>query len=78
MERDHDIRTWLRNSGYDVIEIVVSDLDDEGAMVQHFRRLAGYLRADELRESVRADKSWFARSAGEDNVDQEGRESQQS
>lgn len=58
-ERDREIRTWLRNNGYDVIEIAVSDLSDEGAMVKHFRKLAGYLRNDGLRDGVRADTSWF-------------------
>jgi len=64
-ERDQRIRTWLRNHGYDVVEIAVSDLDDEDAMVRHFRRLAGYLRADELRSSIRDDSSWFTRATQE-------------
>ena len=42
-ERDREIRTWLRNHGCEVIEITVHDLDDEDAMVRHFRRLAGNL-----------------------------------
>src|SRR5690606_38357227 len=42
--KDRQIRTWLRNNGWEVIEIAVTDLDDDGAMVSHFRRLAGYLR----------------------------------
>ena len=42
-ERDREIRTWLRNRGYEVIEIAVNELDDEEAMVRHFRRLASYL-----------------------------------
>ena len=49
---DHLIRSWLRNSGYEVIEIAVSDLYDEGAMVRHLRRLAGYLSKPELRQTV--------------------------
>ncbi len=60
-QQDQRIRTWLRNNGYDVIEIAVSDLYDEGAMVRHFRRLAGYLRADKLRDVVQSDPSWFRR-----------------
>ena len=59
---DQLIRAWLRNNGYEVIEIAVSDLDDEGAMVRHFRRLAGYLNRPELRQSVRDDPSWFGRA----------------
>lgn len=58
-EKDQRIRTWLRNNGYEVIEIAASDLADPGAMMRHFRRLAGYLREDKLRESIAKDKSWF-------------------
>lgn len=58
-ERDQRIRSWLRNQGYEVIEIAVSDLYDAGAMVRHFRKLAGYLGARDLREALRADTSWF-------------------
>jgi very-short-patch-repair endonuclease len=64
-ERDHLIRSWLRNNGYEVIEIAASDLDDEGAMVRHFRRLAGYLDRPQLRQSVRDDRSWFRRARRE-------------
>lgn len=60
-EQDQRIRSWLRNNGYEVIEIVVSDLEDEGAMTRHFRRLAGYLNAGDLREALRKDASWFRR-----------------
>ena len=58
-DRDRTIRAWLRNLGWDVIEIAASDLHDEGAMQRHFKRLAGYLRADDLRVRVQADTSWF-------------------
>jgi hypothetical protein len=61
-DRDRSIRTWLRNNGWDVIEIAVSDLYDQGAMQRHFRRLAGYLRADDVRARVQADTSWFGRA----------------
>jgi len=64
-ERDREIRTWLRNNGYEVIEIAASDLDDEGAMVRHFRRLAGYLRKDRLRRTLKTATSWFGRAIGE-------------
>ena len=64
-EQDQRIRTWLRNNEYDVIEIAVSDLDDEGAMTRHFRRLAGYLREDLLRAKLRKDSSWFQQSEEE-------------
>ena len=57
--RDRDIRTWLRNHGREVLEISVHDLDDENAMVRHFRRLAGYRSLPDLRRRVRADRAWF-------------------
>ncbi|MBW2065740.1 MAG: DUF1998 domain-containing protein [Deltaproteobacteria bacterium] len=58
-EQDRRIRTWLGNNEYDVIEIAVSDLDDEEAMTRHFRKLASYLRKDQLRKSLAKDTSWF-------------------
>jgi hypothetical protein len=58
-DSDRRIRDWLRNNGYEVIEIAASDLYDEGAMTRHFRRLAGYLNKPELRERLRADPAWF-------------------
>jgi len=58
-ERDRRIRDWLRNNGYEVIEIAVSDLYDEGAMTRHFRKLAGYLSKLELREQLRSDATWY-------------------
>mgnify|MGYP003831379653 FL=1 len=57
--QDHRIRSWLRNNGYEVIEIAVSDLADEGAMTRHFRRLAGFLDAGDIRDALRKDASWF-------------------
>ncbi|MBM3465356.1 MAG: DUF1998 domain-containing protein [Armatimonadetes bacterium] len=61
-EQDQRIRTWLRNKGYEVIEIAGSDLYDEGAMGRHFRKLAGYLGASDLRDSLRTDTRWFRRA----------------
>jgi ATP-dependent helicase YprA (DUF1998 family)/SOS-response transcriptional repressor LexA len=63
-EQDRTIRTWLRNHGCEVIEIAVSDLYDQDAMVRHFRKLAGYLGATDLKQAVKADTSWFE-AAGE-------------
>ena len=60
-ERDREIRTWLRNHGYEVIEIAANELDDEDAMVRHFRRLAGYLSMRDVRARLRDDRSWFSR-----------------
>ena len=66
-EQDRDIRTWLRNHGYEVVEISAHDLDDENTMVRHFRRLASYLSLPDVRHRVRADRSWFRQgpTAGE-------------
>ena len=58
-ERDRQIRDWLRNSGYEVIEIQANQLDDPGAMTRHFRRLAGYLNRPQLRRRLREDRTWF-------------------
>ena len=59
---DQQIRTWLRNNGYEVIEIAANDLHDGAAMARHFRRLAGYLGANSLRDSLRTDTVWFSRA----------------
>ena len=58
-EKDREIRTWLRNRGYEVIEIAVNELDDFDAMSRHFQRLAVYLGRRDLRRKVRQDQSWF-------------------
>ena len=58
-DRDRQIRDWLRNNGFEVIEIAASDLYDEGAMIRHFRRLAGYLSKPKLREQLRSDTNWY-------------------
>ena len=58
-EKDRQIRTWLRNNENEVIEISVHDLDDEEAMTKHFRKLAGYLGENDLRDSIRSNTSWF-------------------
>ena len=61
-ETDREIRSWLRGNGYEVIEIAASDLDDEGKMVRHFRKLAGYMQDKLLRQAVKQDSSWFGRA----------------
>jgi ATP-dependent helicase YprA (DUF1998 family) len=61
-EHDQRIRTWLRNNGYEVIEIAVSDLHDEAAMARQLRKLSGYLGANNLRDTLRTDTSWFSRA----------------
>ena len=62
-EKDREIRTWLRNRGYEVVEIAANELDDEDAMVGHFRRLASYLSLPDVRRRVREDRSWFRNPA---------------
>jgi len=57
--RDREIRTWLRNNGYQVIEITAVELDDRKAMVRHFRKLARCLSGKDLARKVSADSSWF-------------------
>ena len=60
-EQDRDIRYWLRQQGYEVVELSVVDLDDAGAMTRHFRRLAMYLEADDVRRRMASeDEAWFA------------------
>jgi SOS-response transcriptional repressor LexA len=60
--KDQIIRGWLRNNEYEVIEITVGELHDAGAMVKHFKKLAGYLGDMKRRELVTTDSSWFARA----------------
>ena len=62
-ERDREIRTWLRNRGYVVIEIAVSQLDDVGAMTRHFRKLAQYLGMKDVRSRISKDETWFDQGA---------------
>ena len=54
-EQDREIRYWLRQQGYEVVEMSVVDLDDAGAMTRHFRRLARYLELDDVRPATPAD-----------------------
>lgn len=63
-ERDREIRSWLRNNGYEVIEITVVELDDREAMKRHFRKLARYLMDRDLAQSVANDPSWFEAGPG--------------
>ena len=58
-ERDREIRDWLRNGDYEVIEIAANELHDQDAMTRHFRKLAQYLGMRETRRQLRDDPSWF-------------------
>ncbi len=57
--QDLQIRSWLRNDDWEVLEIAATDLHDADAMARHFRRLANYLGDRELRKAVGEDDSWF-------------------
>jgi ATP-dependent helicase YprA (DUF1998 family) len=63
-ERDREIRSWLRNNGYEVIEITCVELDDRNAMVRHFKKLARYLEGKDLAKRIEEDASWFNKSNG--------------
>jgi hypothetical protein len=58
-DKDRVIRDWLRNNGYEVIEIAANELDDPAAMSGYFRRLASLLREDEIRSRVRRTEEWW-------------------
>ena len=58
-KKDREIRTWLRGSDYEVIEIPANELDDEDAMARHFRRLANYLGQSSRGRELARDRSWF-------------------
>lgn len=60
--RDQEIRSWLRNNGYQVIEITRVELDDRNAMVRHFKKLARHLEGKDLARKVEEDSSWFGNS----------------
>lgn len=57
--KDHEIRSWLRNNGFNVISIAVNELDDRGAMVQYFKRLARFLEGKSLANEIGSNDSWF-------------------
>jgi hypothetical protein len=57
--KDREIRSWLRNNGYQVIEITYVELDDRNAMIRHFKKLARYLSGKDLAQKVEKDASWF-------------------
>ncbi len=57
--RDHEIRDWLRNNGYQVAELTAVELDDKNAMVRCFKRIAHYLDGRELAQRLGSDTTWF-------------------
>lgn len=58
-ERDRAIRDQLRNTGYEVIEIAASHLEDREQMARHFYRLASYLMGRERAREIRNSAEWF-------------------
>ena len=58
--KDRRIRNWLRNTGYEVLEIPANEVDDEGAMTRHFSRLAKYLGRSRVGRNLTRDRSWFS------------------
>ena len=57
--RDHEIRAWLRNNGFQVIEITALELSDRAAMVRHFRKLARYLSGRDMADRLSERTTWF-------------------
>ncbi|MCB2211767.1 DEAD/DEAH box helicase [bacterium] len=58
-ERDREIRGWLRQEGYQVIEIPYNELDDKKAMTRHFKRLAKFIEGKDMANRIAANEQWF-------------------
>jgi hypothetical protein len=58
-QRDAELRTFLRNSGYSVFEITATQLGDRDAMVRHFQKLGRLLVGAEKAKQVKDDTGWF-------------------
>jgi len=63
-EKDREIRSWLRNNGYQVIEITVNELDDRDAMVRNFKKLAKFLSGKDLAKDIAENTEWFGNTQG--------------
>jgi hypothetical protein len=59
---DRSIRAELAGRGYLVIAIAATELDDQGAMTNHFRRLARHLVGKDKADELKADTGWFERA----------------
>ena len=73
--KDREIRTWLRNSGYEVVEIPANEVDDEKSMTRHFRRLANYLGQAQLGRKLASDTSWFSEPGSSPEAEEQPRRS---
>ena len=61
-ETDRFLRAKLRSLGYEVVEVLSFELDDEAVVVATIARIAKYLVGKERQRSVRTDTSWFSRA----------------
>ena len=58
-ERDHQIRTHLRNENYQVFEIACSELDDRERVTALFYRLGRLLLDRTAADRIRNGNGWF-------------------
>ncbi len=58
-EVDREIRSWLRDNGYQVISISYVELSEREAMATAFKRLAKFLSGKDLATQIAEDTSWF-------------------
>jgi len=58
-QRDQEIRTWLKNKGYQVIEINYLELNDRESMIRHFQKIAKFISGRDLANQVKTDSSWY-------------------
>jgi hypothetical protein len=58
-EKDREIRSWLRNNDYQVIEITVNELDDRNTMIKHFKKLAKFLSGKDFARNIAENPKWF-------------------
>jgi len=59
-QKDTMIRSVLEADGWHVLVIARSELNDQQAMLLHFKRLAHALKRKDHAKSLAADSSWFA------------------
>ena len=58
-QKDIEIRNWLENHKYEVVQISVHELTDENAMARHFKRIANHLGDRQLGKQIYNDRGWF-------------------
>ena len=67
-EKDRDIRTCLRNDGYDVIEIAASELYDRVIIAKYFFKLGKILIGKQEAQRLRDDVSWYVAPGTNDSA----------